>query len=305
MKRYPQCLLGSCCVPWNEDGSFSEQIFRRQVQHLIKIGTRHLYIFGSAGEGYAVTDMQFNRITEVFCEEMNTEDASPMVGVISASLPTVIQRINWARDMGVKEYQIALPCWGQCTFDEIRRVFGETCGKFDDCSFLHFNSPHTKRMVTADEYTILADEFSNLVATKNIIDSVREVTLLLKKSPQLQHFFMEHGFALASILGLEAGWIIALASTNWQRANAFYQACMQRDIEQITDYMLELVQIENALYHLVGGQGHIDGVYDKIFCNIADGDFPLRLLPPYNYGTDETARKYVAFLRNNYPQWLS
>ena len=305
MKRYPQCLLGTCCVPWNEDGSFAEQVFRGQIQHLLKNGTQHLYIFGSAGEGYAVTDMQFNRITEVFCEEMNAEGAAPMVGVISASLPTITQRIKWARELGVKEYQIALPCWGQCTFDEVRRFFGETCGEFDDCSFLHFNSPHAKRMVTADEYAMLADEFGNLVATKNIIDSVREVTLLLKKSPQLQHFFMEHGFALASILGLEAGWIIALASTNWQRANAFYQACMHRNIEQITGYMIELVQMENALYNLVGDQGHIDGVYDKIFCNIADSDFSLRLLPPYNYVSDETVGKYVAFLRNSYPQWIS
>lgn len=23
MKRYPRCLLGTCCVPWNEDGSFA------------------------------------------------------------------------------------------------------------------------------------------------------------------------------------------------------------------------------------------------------------------------------------------
>ena len=100
----------------------------------------------------------------------------------------------------MKEYQIALPCWGKCSFDEIRRFFGETCGKFDDCSFLHFNSHHTKRL---------------------------------------------------------------------------------------------------------GDQGQIDGVYDKIFCKIADNDFSLPLLPPYRYVKDATVTKYVEFLQNNYPQWIS
>ena len=115
MKRYPQCLLGTCCVPWNEDGSFAERVFRKQGQHLLKNGTKHLYLFGSAGEGYAVTDRQFNKITEVFCEEMDTAGAVPMVGVISASMPTIIQRIKWGRDMGAKEFQISLPCWGKDT----------------------------------------------------------------------------------------------------------------------------------------------------------------------------------------------
>ena len=70
MKRYPQCILGTCCVPWNKDNSFAEETFRHQIRLLLNKGTRHLYIFGSAGEGYAVSDEQFKQITGVFCEEM-------------------------------------------------------------------------------------------------------------------------------------------------------------------------------------------------------------------------------------------
>ena len=48
---------------------FEEDIFRRSVQHLLMQGIRDLYIFGTAGEGYAVTERQFDEITRVFLEE--------------------------------------------------------------------------------------------------------------------------------------------------------------------------------------------------------------------------------------------
>lgn len=304
MKRYPQCILGTCCVPWKEDNSFAEDIFRQQLRFLLREGTRNLYIFGSAGEGYAVTDAQFEQITGVFCEEMFAAGAEPMVGVISASLPTVTARIKWATSMGVRQFQISLPCWGKCSFDEVRKFFAETCGQFNDCSFLHYNTLHTKRFITADEYGILADEFSNFVATKNIIDSVCDVTTLLTKSPQIQHFFMEYGFALASLLDLEAGWIVAPASCNWATAKEFYQACISRNREEIARLTVDLVDIQNILFECVGNEGHMDGTYDKIYCKVAYKDFPLRLLPPYSYVSDETFNRFVELLINKYPHYI-
>src|SRR5262249_43027051 len=101
MKRYPCCLLCTCCVPWDENGNFLEEVFRREVNTMLK-GTRHLYVFGTAGEGYAVTERQFDQIVRVFSDAMQAGGAEPMVGVINLSLPTIIERIGRARDMGVR-----------------------------------------------------------------------------------------------------------------------------------------------------------------------------------------------------------
>src|SRR4051812_36023428 len=109
MKRYHHCILATCCVPWNADFSFAEDIFRRQVRHLIAHGIHDLYIFGTAGEGHAVTDGQFEQITRVFLEETRGDGLRSMVGVISLSLPTVIERIERAKEMGARRFQISLP----------------------------------------------------------------------------------------------------------------------------------------------------------------------------------------------------
>src|SRR5687768_705892 len=111
-KRYRPCVLATCCVPWHDDFTFAEDTFRRSVRHLIAQGIRDLYIFGTAGEGYAVTEKQFDDVTKTFLEETTGDDVQGMIGLISLSLPTVIERIERAREMGARRFQLSLPSWG-------------------------------------------------------------------------------------------------------------------------------------------------------------------------------------------------
>jgi hypothetical protein len=52
------------------------------------------------------------------------------------------------------------------------------------------------------------------------------------------------------------------------------------------------------------GLGHIDGAYDKVVHKIAEPDYPLALLPPYEGAGEEAYLRYKATLTEHYPQWL-
>ncbi len=111
MKRYPRCIMATCCIPWDKQHQFAEAIFRRGVRGMLEHGTKHLYVFGTAGEGYAVTESQFDHIVAAFADEMRQGRAEPMVGVINLSLATMQERIERSRKLGVKHFQISLPSW--------------------------------------------------------------------------------------------------------------------------------------------------------------------------------------------------
>src|SRR6187399_1327951 len=51
--RYPQAILISCEVPWDENEQLLEDVFRQEIRHALD-SFSHVYIFGTAGEGYAV-----------------------------------------------------------------------------------------------------------------------------------------------------------------------------------------------------------------------------------------------------------
>src|SRR5262249_31153276 len=83
--RFRRTVLGTCCIPWTDDERFDEDRFRRSVATLHRRGLADLYIFGTAGEGHAVSDRWFTEITAAFVDETQRLEATPMVGVIALS----------------------------------------------------------------------------------------------------------------------------------------------------------------------------------------------------------------------------
>jgi dihydrodipicolinate synthase/N-acetylneuraminate lyase len=302
MKRYRCCILANCCVPWDEQHQFAESVFRNHVRRLIAHGIRDLYIFGTAGEGYAVSDAQFDRIVPAFLEETRAREIHGMVGVISLSLATVIERIERAHAMGARRFQVSLPSWGALNDAELETFFRETCGRFPDCEFLHYNLLRAQRLVTPAEYARLAERHPNLVATKNSTPDIGRLRGLLAKAPQLQHFFTEPGFAYGSLLG-ECGLLISLASLNLSAGQDYFRAGRARDTSRLLELHEELLQIGEHLKRIVGTAAHMDGAYDKCFCRLYDPAFPLRLLPPYACASDDAFEQFRHLLREEYPRW--
>jgi dihydrodipicolinate synthase/N-acetylneuraminate lyase len=79
-------MLTACMLPWKEDFTLDEICLREHIQSTIQAGFQHLYLMGTAGEGYAVTDRQFEQVATIFSEEMHQPGLEPMVGVISLSV---------------------------------------------------------------------------------------------------------------------------------------------------------------------------------------------------------------------------
>ncbi|HRH96839.1 MAG TPA: dihydrodipicolinate synthase family protein [Prosthecobacter sp.] len=301
-KRYRRCILATCCVPWDEDFTFAGEIFRRQVRHLISHGIRDLYIFGTAGEGYAVTDRQFDEITRVFLDETRADGVQSMVGVISLSLPTVIERIERARAMGARRFQLSLPSWGALRDSEVDVFFRETCGRFPDCEFLHYNLQRAGRIITGAEYDRLAERHPNLVATKNSTTDTQRLRGLLTEAPQLQHFITEVGFAEAAMMG-ECGLLISVANTNLALARAYFEAGCRRDGAALAETAHEAGELITELLKLAGLEARMDGAFDKMFCRANDPEFPLRLLPPYAGATEAAFDQFARLLNEKYRRW--
>lgn len=301
MKRFPSGIMATCCIPWDADGRFAETIFRRGVRGMLAHGTRHLYVFGTAGEGYAVTERQFDEIVRAFADEMHRGSAQPMVGLINLSLGTIRERIERCRDLGVRLFQISLPSWGALAEHELFSFFQHVCGAFPDCQFVHYNLPRTKRMVTGKEYGRLAERHANLVATKNCGDSLSHIVSLIEDAPTLQHFLSEAGYVHGALWG-ECG-ILASFIMNWPKIQALWEAGRRRDVPAMIAIQREINVVIQTLFETVA-DGRIDGSYDKLFEKMYDEEFPLRLLPPYVGSSDEEFRAFVRLLRERLPEWV-
>ena len=266
-------ILATAVVPWTENYELDEDKFCQQVHAIARGLTPNIYVFGTAGEGYAVTESHFDQIANAFWRSSQECSAFPMLGIISLSLPTIIERV---RAIGFRDFQLSLPSWGELNDHELDTFFAQTCGRFPDCHFHHYNLLRTKRFLTSLEYTRLAAAHPNLVAVKAGTRDPEVIADLLKVSPRLRFYFTEYGYAHARKTN-DVGFLISLASANHERAKAFVAG---DDVRRTAD-LQDLQTMLESLQRLSTGKFHIDGGFDKMIYKVNDPSFPLRLLPPY------------------------
>lgn len=300
-KRYPKTILATACVPWDEQYRFAEAPFRKQVRELVARGIAHLYLFGTAGEGYAVTETQYGQIVAAFAEEMSGEGLFPMVGLVSLSFATMRERLETAYAHGIRDFQFALPSWGALSDRELELFFHSLCDPYPDCRFMHYNLGRSKRIVTAAEYFRFAAEIPNFVGAKYMTNDALVIHSLVAKNSPLQFYFDETGYLIGSLFG-ECGLLVSTVNTHLVRARELF-ASGGRDAAAIARYFDECAGVLDGLFACTGEE-KIDGAYDKLIYRAIDPEFPLRMLPPYSTTTEEQCENYRKFLREHYPQWI-
>lgn len=284
-------ILATAVVPWTASGAFDSEIFRRQVRTIGRGLTRHIYLFGTAGEGYAVTDRQFDEIAACFAAVAREENVRPMLGLISLSLPTIIERIERGRAFGICEFQLSLPSWGALNDAELATFFAETCGRFPDCTFHHYNLARTKRLLTAADYRPLVERHPNFVGVKSSADDPAVVADLLTMAPRLRFYFTEFGYAIARRTH-EVGLLASLSTAHYGHARQFVAGDDTRRTADLAEFRVMIV----AIREVAAGRMHMDGAFDKMLFRLSDATFPLRLLPPYVAASEEDFARFRAAL---------
>lgn len=278
--RYPRGILVSCEIPWDEDERLLEDVFRQEIRAFLAHGFRHIYIFGTAGEGYAVNHARFRQIAEVFREETRGETVLPQVGVIGLSTLAVRERIDTAYELGFRTFQISLPCWGALNDRELLRFFKDVCLAYPDAGFLHYNLARTKRVLTAADYRIIADEVPNLAATKNTSPDVTHTAALMRNVPELQHFFGEASFPTGCLYG-ECSLLSSFAPLFPAKTFELFDHASAGRIDKLFQTQKQYL---SAVYDVIGPMLRdplIDGAYDKALVRLGGLAMPLRLLSPY------------------------
>jgi dihydrodipicolinate synthase/N-acetylneuraminate lyase len=301
--RYHQAILVSCEIPWDERERLMEDLFRQEVRHTLAQGFNNLYIFGTAGEGYAVDMARFQRIVEIFGEETRGNNIFPQVGVIGLSTATVRERIEFAYKVGFRVFQISLPSWGALNDTEMLKFFVDVCGAFPDAKFLHYNLLRTKRLLTAHDYRRVADAVPNLVATKNTGTTVSSTAELMKLTPEIQHFFGETMFPTGCLHGT-CSLLSSFAPMIPSRTKEFFDYGRTGQIEKLFRLQKEYLDVVEDVIAPLRRQTLIDGAYDKVLVRLGGIQMPLRLLSPYEAFSEDVYQESWTILHSRYSNWL-
>lgn len=303
MARYPQTVLVSCEIPWDEREQLIEEVFRAEVRMVLAQGFPHLYIFGTAGEGYAVDSARFRQIAAIFREETRGAGVFPQVGVIGLSTANIVERIGVAYELGFRAFQISLPSWAALNDVEVAAFFRDVCGGFPDAQFLHYNLPRARRLLGGADYRRIADATPNLVATKNTGGGAQRAYDLMTHAPDLMHFFGEDNFLSGCMFG-PCGLLASFGPLAPRRAWAYLEAGRARDAAALLELHHGYVRLLHTMFGPLLAKERIDGAYDKLIVRLAGLEaMPLRLLSPYQGFGEEDYQECRRIFREQFAGW--
>ena len=257
MKRYPQGMLVSCEIPWDERTNLFEEVFRREVRTL-QAGFPNVYIFGTAGEGYAVDTPASGRSWMFLREETRAAGTRPQVGVIALSVPNVIERIEYAYTAGFRNFQISLPSWGALNDFEVLTFFKDVCGTFPDAWFLHYNLPRAKRLLTASDYRRIVDAVPNFAATKKHGNQSRYYPSYFLRLPNCSIFWEKPCSQFGCLYG-ECSLLSSFAAMIPSKTREFFERSTKGDFGKAFPCSAEYLKMVWDVLRPTEGDSHIDG----------------------------------------------
>lgn len=302
MARYPSTVMVSVVCPWDDAEQLDEAAFRHEIRHAVDAGFRHIYVFGTAGEGYAVDGARFRHVIEVFGDELAATDARPMVGVIGLSTANVVERLGVAYDLGFREFQVSLPSWSVLGDAEVVGYFVDVCGTFPDATFMHYNTARVGRVVSGALYRDIVERVPNLAATKTMTSDLGLLAGVVRDTPELMHFLTETTIAHGALYGEVAllGTFGALAP---RRSWAIWEAARAGRYREAAELGSWFERLSAEAFAPLMVDRRVDGAYDKLIERLSPGQdaFPLRMLSPYRTITDDEAAVARRVLDERFP----
>jgi len=294
-KRYDETILATACIPWNKDNSFNKKLFEKEINHLINNNITHIYLFGTAGEGYAVNNEQFEQIVSFFASLMDKHNLNPMVGLIDLSPFRMEEKLKIAYKYGIRDFQFSLPSWHKLDYEEIENFMNYLLSRHQDCNFLCYNLARTKRFIEPFELLKLSKKYANLVAVKYTRLTDQDIDFFNNNDIPLQLFLTENNFAKLSE-SINCSLLLSIGNLNLEQANDFYTNVKLNNQTIVNNYCDKYNLLRSTMKSLMDGI-FIDGAYDKLYVKYVIDEFPLKMLSPYKYASEKNFIKFKSAMK--------
>ena len=187
-------------LPISKDDSIDFARLAQDIDYLLTTGVDGIYAHGTAGEFYAITEAEFDRINVLMAEKCERAGRPFQIGASHTSAQVALDRVRRAAQLKPGAIQVILPDWFPLTMAEAKAFLERVAAAADPIGLVLYNPPHAKRVLQPPDYAELAAATPSLVGVK-VANEPAWYAELRRHVPQLSIFVTGHHLAS----GLKAG----------------------------------------------------------------------------------------------------
>jgi len=258
-----------------------------EIDVLIASGVDGIYSNGTAGEFYAQSEDEFDRIQGLLAEKCERAGLPFQIGASHTSAQIMLERLRRAVALHPSAVQVILPDWYPLAMDEILKFFERLATVADGVGLVLYNPPHAKRVLSPAELGKLRREVPTLVGIKVMGGDPAWYVSMREQVPGLSVFVAGHQLASGFAQGA-AGAYSNLACLQPRGAQRWYQQ-MKNDLPGAIELERRIgAFLEEFIMPFKCDQEYSNQALDKLLAAIG-GWAPVgtRLKWPYRWVPEE------------------
>lgn len=167
-------------TPMNEDESVNYEELVNQIERLIAAGVHGIFVFGTNGEGYILSEEEKNAIVKTTVEAVHGR-VPVYAGTGCISTRDTIRVSKQAKELGADVLSIITPSFAAASQDELLRHY-ETIAKEVDMPILLYNIPARTGNALAPATVQKLAQVANIVGAKDSSGNFDNILQYIEKT---------------------------------------------------------------------------------------------------------------------------
>ncbi|MCD6537946.1 4-hydroxy-tetrahydrodipicolinate synthase [Candidatus Bathyarchaeota archaeon] len=238
-------IIPAMATPMSDSEEIDEAGTRELIDYLIDSGVHGIFICGSQGESYALTEEEKKRIISIAVDEVNGR-VPVYAGAGAITTKASIRLSKYAEDAGADAVTIVTPYFIRPSQNELYMHYKRIAESIDIPVLIYNNPGRTGVNLEAETVRRLA-EIDNIVGIK---DSSGDLTLTAQYIMECPKEFAvlagRDSLILATLLYGGKGAVAATANVAPKLVVGIYESFMQGDLEKARELQFKLLPLRLA-----------------------------------------------------------
>jgi len=172
-------------TPFRPDGSVDDECFEKLVTRQIKGGVKILIPCGTTGEAATMSDAEKLHVIKTCIEVAHKNKAKVIAGTGSNNTAATIEMTRRVRELGADGALVVAPYYNRPTQEGMLAHFGEIAKSVKKFPIMLYNVPsRTASNISAETCLRLAEEYENIVATKEASGNFSQIMEIIADRPK-------------------------------------------------------------------------------------------------------------------------
>ena len=200
-------------TPFRSDGSIDDECFKSLVTRQIKNGVKILIPCGTTGEAVTMSEAEKIHVIRMTIEIAHKLKAKVIAGTGGNNTAATIEFTRKARELGADGALVVAPFYNRPTQEGMFRHFGEIAKSVKRFPIMLYNVPsRTASNISAETTLRLANEYENIVATKEASGVFSQIMEIIAKRPKNFKVFSGDDATTLPLISVGADGLISVCS---------------------------------------------------------------------------------------------